>query len=608
MPSIRITTFGGINNEVAPRLAPRDTAQVAHNCLLWDGALRPLAKWVAISGVPFTDYYSIGLAANGKDIKTSKLLDATFLQGGMFPDQTKVGLAIQLPSVLDSNIVYASPLTDPAGLPVGLHKPTLHPSTGVNYSRQYKSSKPVNRMYGVTAIRRVGNRVEESVLTILPNQSPQSIIYEGDTANITIVVSAPLTGYTALRIYRTISGMDTGTAATNEFDTDWHLVAELPSISGAYVDGGSVVDDPLDVYLSKDFYPPPAKGFSFLQTLEGGWIAAVSQDGEICVSERHMYHAWPIENRYNILGQTVTDCKAQFDNLFIGTTNSPYIAAFSTGEGLGLQCSITPFPENYACLPNTMDKTPNGAMYASPSGVVSLSREGMRLVTAGVAMGVSPLYNIPRQVEVTVEGETKDKILHYSMRFQHTTYGAYHHGIYFGFCTVETDELTELLEPLFLFKGYMLFLSNSLDGAKPLQRITTFDTPTNVKSHIATGDGLYVLSDEGVFKMPFPDTVGDEEYARAAKYCYNWKSKKFVFPGNMSFGAAKVVHDCKGFVRLKIYADCCCVYETLVEDCKGFTLPPNITGTEFEVEVVGTSTVHEIHIASSLRGLLEHER
>ena len=107
--------------------------------------------------------------------------------------------------------------------------------------------------------------------------------------------------------------------------------------------------------------------------------------------------------------------------------------------------------------------------------------------------------------------------------------------------------------------------------------------------------------------MPFPDTVGLEVYAHADKYCYEWKSKKFVFPGQMVMAAAKVVHDCKGFVKLKIMVDCCCVYEVLVHDCQPFTLPPNIAGVEWEVEVHGTAVVSEIHLASSLRELLEHE-
>ena len=80
-----------------------------------------------------------------------------------------------------------------------------------------------------------------------------------------------------------------------------------------------------------------------------------------------------------------------------------------------------------------------------------------------------------------------------------------------------------------------------------------------------------------------------------------------MFPGEMVFTAAKVVHDCDGDVNLAIYADCECVYEVSVKDCLPFQLPPAIVGTTFEVKLTGTASIHEVHLASSLRELLESE-
>lgn len=605
MPSVRITAFGGMNLERAARLAGPTTAQIAHNCLLWDGTLRPLAKWQQVQGVDYAAAASISLSSDNKIVYTSPYIDSVFITGLNYPQNSRIGLSFLPPNGVDANIMYTSDVLA-ADLPVGVHRPVV--SGGISYSREYKSSKPVNRMYAVSGIRHIGGYAQESALTLIAGQSSQSIIYEGDIANINITVSSPSTAYTAVRIYRTISGMDIGASPQNELDTEWHLVAEIAGgVFAAYSDGGSATNDPLDVYLGKSFYPPYSIIYQNLQLLSGGWLAAVSEDGYISVSERYLYHAWPIENLYHIPGETVTDAKAQFDTLFIGTKNGPYMLAVATGEKLGMQGSITEFAEKYECLPKSMDRTPSGAMYASPSGVVALSREGMKVITAGVCSGVRPIYNIPRKVPITIDGVATEEIKYYPMRFEHTGYGAYHHGTYFGFCQVPVGELDAFDNPFYLFKGYAFETGSTLDGTHEIAKFITYDTPMGVRAHVAGGSGLYVVGTEGVFKMPFPDSVGQEAYNSAAKLCYTWKSRKHVFPGNMVMAAAKVDHDCKGHVRLKIYVDCCCVYETAVRDCTPFTLPPNLHGVTWEVEVSGTAAVHEIHLASSMRELLEHE-
>lgn len=616
MPSLRITKFGGINTEIAPRLAPEYTAQVAHNCLLWDGSLRPLAQWSKVLGVAYLAANSIALSEDNSIVITTPLRDAELLKGAMYPPNTIVGLTYQPYGVLDANINYANKFTAKEGMPVGVQRPVV---TGtLNYSRQYKSDKPVNRLYAVSAIRVNGNGVEESPLTLVPEQSAQSIIYEGDIAFLNLIVSSPSVPYNGLRLYRTISGMDTAQTPQNEFDTNWHLIADYRlGTSFAYADGGAATNDPLDLYLAERFYPPPVKFFDFFGVLDGGWMAAVASDGTIAISERYLYHAWPTENTFQIIGETLTDAVVQYDNIFIGTRNKPYVAAVSVGEKLGVQCNITDYPEKYECLPGTMDGTPSGAMYTSPSGIVSLTREGMQLVSAGLSNGVLPLYKTAARTEIQNTEDLPQEILgSYPMRFEHTAYGGYFHGAYLGFCRIPTEEKGLITvgeeqvpgtETLYINKGFLFYAGSTLDGDRPISKLTTFDSPIGVRAHTTGGSGFYVLAADGVYKMAFPDTKGNEAYAKANKYCYTWKSKKFVFPGQMCMAAAKVVHDCRGFVRLKIFVDCCCVYETLVESCKPFTLPPNIVGVEYEVELTGTSTVHEVHVASSLRELLEHE-
>lgn len=602
MPSIRITRFGGMNLEVNPRLAMPYVAQKAHNCLLWDGALRPLAKWIKLPIITDIDSRSIDLAPDGVSIEVSSLIDAAFLKGATYPSETKIGISQQPTGVVDSTIFYQNRHTPPNGSPVDLHPPFVT-SGVVDFIRQFKSDKPVNRMYGVTGIRRRGNTVEESVLVVIPNQSTQSIVYEGDIAVIS-VDTTPLNAvpYDGLRLYRTVSGMDTGASPQNELDTDWYLIAETNTTHINYSDGGSATNDPLDLYLAKNFYPPPTLAFSFLSLLEGGWVAAATTSGTVVLSERYILHAYPTENLWQIPGEQITDMVGHYDNLYVGTRNKPYNIAIAVGEKLAVQGSVTPFPEAYECLPGTMDRTPAGAMYASPSGLVALSKEGMRLLTAGFGRGVDAFYKIKNTYSANGDPlkQLKEVV---PVRFQDTKYGAYYHGTYFGFCGVRTKEDEQKL----LQVGYMVDTSSTLDGERPLSKLVTMEVPFGVSAHTTGGSGLYVLGVDGVYLMPFPDAKGAEVYKRAEKYCYKWKSRKQVFPGQMTMAAGKIVHDC-GCVKLKIYVDCECVYETVITDCKPFTLPPNMVGVEWEIELEGSANVYEVHLASSLRELLEHER
>ena len=616
MPSLRITRFGGVNLEVSPRLAPSYIAQVAHNCLLWDGVLRPLAQWKPILGVNYATAYSIDVSADNSLVKTYLLRNAKPLKGDNYPENTVVGITYTPYGAVDANINYLNTRTPPGGMPVGVQKPILT-SQIVTHARAYKSDKPVNRVYGVTGIRVNGNGVEEGPLTVMSGQNLQQLIYEGDYSVLACIVNSPSVPFNGWRLYRTISGFNTAGSPNNEFDTDWFLVAESRNFTAlSYNDDGAATTDPLDLYLADRFYPPPAKFFQFLDVLDGGWIVAVTEDGYMAVSERYLYHAWPTENYFKIPGETVTDMVASSDNVFIGTKNRPYIASVAAGEKAATQCAIEAYREAYECLPNSMDATPSGAMYASPSGIISLTRQGMNLLSAGVTSGVLPLGKVSADIDIldpeTLEVSTVN--LSFDMKYEHTRYGAYYHGTYFGFCTIPTG-YNEIIEgegapyegqEVSLFRGYMFDTGSSLDGTNELAKFSTLDTPAGVRAHVTGGTGLYVLSAEGIFRMPFPDNK-DRAYQRAKKYCYEWKSKKFVFPGEMVFTAAKVVHDCDGDVNLAIYADCECVYEVSVKDCLPFQLPPAIVGTTFEVKLTGTASIHEVHLASSLRELLESE-
>lgn len=142
-------------------------------------------------------------------------------------------------------------------------------------------------------------------------------------------------------------------------------------------------------------------------------------------------------------------------------------------------------------------------------------------------------------------------------------------------------------------------------------QLVTLDLPNKGKViDTALGrQGLYVLTEENVdaiirnevFVLPTPGSNTDVPYDSAPKMEYIWRSKKFVMPGRTTIGVAKVVH--KGCVRLRLIVDGCCRVEEQVRHCNAFRLPSQLVGFEYEIELIGTGTVYEVHIASTMQEL-----
>lgn len=161
--------------------------------------------------------------------------------------------------------------------------------------------------------------------------------------------------------------------------------------------------------------------------------------------------------------------------------------------------------------------------------------------------------------------------------------------------------------------GYIYSTGSGTSDPAQFQQLVSIDAPTNgqVIHHCLGRQGIYFLSRESVddvdtyfvHVLPQPDNLTNVKYAEAPKQEYKWKSKKFVMPGRATMSAMKVVH--KGRVRVRIYVDGCCKYEAQVRSSEAFRLPSQLVGGEWEIELIGTATVYEVHIAPSMQELLE---
>lgn len=164
--------------------------------------------------------------------------------------------------------------------------------------------------------------------------------------------------------------------------------------------------------------------------------------------------------------------------------------------------------------------------------------------------------------------------------------------------------------------GFVLATGDDVSPASGLGTLVTLLDPigagslAQAASYVRTPQGMaavfYGLSP--VFTMQLPEDVGEVAYLNTPKQKFTWRSKKFVFPGQTTFGAAKVVHSCQGGgVKFRLFVDCCCVYQTVVRGCVPFRLPAQLRGITAEIELSGCSRVTEVRLASSIRELMGDE-
>lgn len=424
MASIRITQFGGLVPDLASRIKPETHASIAHNCLLEDGSLRPQAKWVR------QGFYNAGVTPTIRSI----VFDPSTDRAAMY---TTYDTVLCTGEPMPKNLAYGADLSPSVSKHIanqGLTKTTAAVYNfgivaDVTYIPGNLSTKPLNRVYAFSRVRFVNGRREEGGLAALAGL-PTDIVYEGDNAQLDITFSALDDGATHVRIYRSLTGLDTGDNVQNELDTEWHLVAEIP-LNGAeeivYIDGGAITTDPLDVNFSQQFHPPTIAA-EFFGLTESGWFVCASRSGEVQISERYMPHAWPSENTLNIQ-QTVTDMAIHGDNVYLGTKGFPFIIPIAQGEK-GVQAAAIDYKESYPCEEGSMTTSSSGVIYASTSGLIALSRDGLQVITGEISNPGDKLFT--RKISaIDSPTEEQQKIV---ATFGDTNHGAYFKGKYYGFC------------------------------------------------------------------------------------------------------------------------------------------------------------------------------
>jgi hypothetical protein len=394
MPTIRIRRFAGEIPNIDGRQLPDDAAQIALNCLLTDGTLRPMPSWVQMAG----NTYSIGEPAAGNLFNSypgyfgMSFYGPPFGQANLYLDDT---------GTVSNNGSYPSQMSPPSG--------------SVSIVAGHLSQKAVNRIYAASSLGVYGNVAYESALTVLGGTSPQSVTYEGDIA--TIHLSG---GVSAINLYRSTSDV-TGGGGTNQAVTaNWQLVAQLPAGSPTYIDSGAAIADGMDTYLYRGALVQP---FSFIGMgeFESGYVWGITSDGNIAVSDRFSWGYWPVENIYSLQnapgnnGIQVTGFCSVGDAFYVGTQLGIFSGVVKVTEDAQVVLGVYYIPDSPPCLPFTMVATPSGAMYTAAQGVVAVNGPQCEMVSRGVARGIAG--HLPNGGEVL---------------FTNTGNAIYHNGRYYG--------------------------------------------------------------------------------------------------------------------------------------------------------------------------------
>lgn len=590
MASIRLTQFAGLMPELSAKLKRKDNAQIAHNCLLYDGRLRAMPAYMNYQTYPSGQVLSLYTAASNvlPDVYPDfEYKDAIFIDGAPFPrgvygyNQFTVVVKFGNPGISGNN--FAAPIG-----PVNIITESL------NVSPFGLTARPTVVSYAITLVRLVGSSIEESAPALIGTVGQaafQPLYYDGDAVQIFVQLAGVYNGENRARIYRTITGIETGEQLTNPFDTDWFLVVDIP-INGfnpviSYTDIATSSQLQGDLLLSEGNLPPLSNNPPVdVGITEGGWFWFATKN-DIQFSERYHWHAWSISGFLKLPDKDVIKGAVTFyDTVYIGTAGKPYKAtvAFSN-EDVGnvdpINVNLAPYPEFQPCLDRTIVTAPFGALYTSRNGIIALEDSGMQVLTKDLLSAGDSLY------------EWCDNGVEKELHFADITYAAWFNGWYIGYAGD---------------KAFVYQAPENLNDAHPFQQLITMDVPdtSTIRPCSVVGSyGLHFAVGQAVYYWPVPGWVRDGD--TPTKLRYKWKSKKFVMPGTTNFAAAKVVWDCDGEVCFRFFSDCRQVFECKVTDCQPFRLPTNITGVEFEIELEGTGTVSEAHVASSMHELIEVE-
>ena len=363
--------FDGVLPKSDARLLKPHQAQVAHNCWLTSGAVRPIPTPL-----------STGVDAGSTSGAIYRFSDTQWF---VWPSDHDIDV-VRAPVVFDTtsrtiwtgddfprmtSTVIMGAFSSP-GIPVsrrlGIPSPTNPPTVTLVTQQDVDADIPkVSDAWTYTYVSDLG---EEGPPSAPSAGLERSFDTSGNIQNVTVGTDAGVTGpygLTKKRIYRTLT--------SNTGVTSYQLLVELPIVAGDYND--EALGSSLNDGLISNAYEQPPEGLTGLVALPNGILAGF-EGRTVYFSEPYQPHAWP-RDYVQVMESDVVGLGVFGLTLVVGTIGSPHVI---TGG----------HPATYIAAKMELDQAcvskrsfarvgMQGVAYASPDGLVLVGPGGGRIIS-----------------------------------------------------------------------------------------------------------------------------------------------------------------------------------------------------------------------------------
>ena len=387
---------------------------------------------------------------------------------------------------------------------------------------------------------------------------PDGIVVTVDTPT---TLSSGATGYdiTAKRIYRAVTG-GSGTA--------YQFVAEIPLATTSYLD--TLTDAELGEVLASDLWALPPDDLRGILALPNGIMAGFSKN-QLCLSAQNHPHAWPVEYRLNTDTDIVTIGNVD-TTVVIGTESFVYVAGGNDPANYSMGKSDVP----YACV------SKRSVAYLSGIGVAFAGPDGLMVVAGiGQVRNLTETAFTRRQWQALVP-ETMLGVAHNDIYFMFYDAGSAGRGGYaidmkptgFGIVQLPFHASAAYADPV---EGTLYLTLDQNDEPSDASLPVPAAPPTGA-------DGTTVFKFEGA----------------ASLMTYRWRSKLWLLERPATFGYCRVIADDYTNLLVRFYGDGAEFHEAVVTSEEPFVLPRPASYRQFEVEILGTSTVMSVQVVEDV--------
>lgn len=336
-----------------------------------------------------------------------------------------------------------------------------------------------SRMYAYTLVSNLGEESEPSPLTKSIDWKP------GQTVTLSgFKTSSPNRTITHQRIYRSQTGTSGG--------TDLFLIAERPVSADPFVD--EVPSDEFMERLPTRNWNPPPEGLKGAITLPNGMIAAF-KGKDLYFCEPWIPHAWP-ESYVLTCDYEIVGLGAYSNTIVVATKGNPYIVTGNMPETMVME----KLELNLPCInPLGIQDLGYTVVYPSNEGLVTVTNGTASVTTTSLMSRDGWQAMMPHEM--------------FSGQFNSRYFSSYNY--------IDVAGQQHYGTLIFDFTGEQPFIIRGQFSANAY-----FFDKVNGK--------LYYLEDRGIYEYDSFYSVNETQF---------WKSKEFVLPRPVNFGAILVEVD-----------------------------------------------------------------